>query len=233
MSTTIKNQKWQELFDAQNSKASTQEENTLLIDSYYFIYDCDLNEISFINTAFDTITGYDRTTFTIDDLIDRMHPDDRDYFFACEEKDLAFKNNLSFNENFNYLFSYTYRIQINSGEYIRIRQTCQALEVNNAGHLTKTLVSHQRIEDFEERPINDHRIYDKTRNIYLDSENCYKLTKRELQILNLIQEGYNSLEIAEKLFTSKYTIDTHRKNILNKTNSTNFIELLRKLSFAN
>ncbi len=233
MPTSIKNDKWKKLFDAQNSKKTDNEENTHLIDSYYFIYDCNLNQISFINSAFDTITGYDSTTFKIDDLIEHMHPDDRDYFFSCEEKDLAFKNNLSYNENFNYLFSYTYRICISTGEYIRIRQTCQALEVSNSGHLTKTLVIHQRIENFDERPINDHRIYDKTRNIYLDSENCYKLTKRELEVLNLIQEGYNSVDIADKLCTSKFTIDTHRKNILNKTNSANFIELLSKLSFAN
>ena len=233
MPTSIKNDKWKKLYDAQNSKTSKNEENTQLIDSYYFIYDCHLNQISFINSAFDTITGYDSATFKIDDLIERMHPEDRDYFFSCEEKDLLFKNNLSYNENFNYLFSYSYRICTNTGEYIRIRQTCQALEVNNSGHLTKTLVIHQRIEDFDERPINDHRIYDKTRNIYLDSENCYKLTKRELEVLNLIQIGYNSVEIADKLCTSKYTIDTHRKNILNKTNSANFIELLRKLSFVN
>jgi DNA-binding CsgD family transcriptional regulator len=170
--------------------------------------------------------------FVIDQLIDIMHPEDQPYFFECEERDLEFKNTLSFNEHFNYLYSYTYRIKIKTGEYVRIRQTCQALEVDNKGHLTKTLVIHQRIANFDERPNNDRRIYDKTRNIYLDTQNCYKLTKREFEILLLIQEGLNSEEIAKKLHSSIYTINTHRKNILNKTNASNFIELLRKLSFA-
>lgn len=232
MSIEIKNERWKDLFDKQSSKTTDEEENKSLVDSYYFIFDCNLNVISFMNAAFSTITGYDASNFTVEDLIEIIHPDDRDYFFACEEKDLVFKNKLRFNEHFNYLYTYTYKIKNREGDYITIKQTCQALEVSNTGDLTKTLVIHQRIEDYDEKPKNDHRIYDKTRNIYLDSENCYKLTKRELEILKLVQDGLNSTEIADKLCTSKYTIDTHRKNILNKTNSNNFIDLIRKLSQA-
>jgi DNA-binding CsgD family transcriptional regulator len=235
MSSEIKNEQWNGLFKkqkSQTSKASKKQEKPNLIDSYYFIFECDTNKISFVNNTFQTLTGYDLRSFTIEKLIDMIHPDDKPYFFACEEKDLAFTNKLLFNEHFNYLFSYTYRILTAKNEYIRIKQTCQALEVNNQGHLTKTLVIHQRIEDFEERPINDHRIFDKSRNIYLDSENCYNLTKTELKILNLIQEGLNSKEIATQLCKSQHTVITHRKNILKKTNSESFIQLLRKLSFS-
>jgi len=232
MSIEIKNEKWKDLFNKQHSKTTTQEENKSLIDSYYFIFDCNLNAISFINSAFNTLTGYDPSSFTVENLIEIMHPSDRDYFFSCEEKDLAFKNKLKFNEHFNYLYSYTYKIKLACGDYITIKQTCQALEVSNKGDLTKTLVIHQKIDNYEERPVNDRRIYDKTRNIFLDTQNCFKLTKRELEILKLVQDGLNSAEIADKLCTSKYTVDTHRKNILNKTNSNNFIDLIRKLSKA-
>ena len=42
------------------------------------------------------------------------------------------------------------------------------------------------------------------------------LTKREKEIMQLIAEGMTSQEIAEKLFLSTYTVDTHRKNLLTK-----------------
>lgn len=45
--------------------------------------------------------------------------------------------------------------------------------------------------------------------------NC--LTERELEILRLISQHKTALEIAENLNISKYTVDTHRKNILEKT----------------
>ena len=43
-----------------------------------------------------------------------------------------------------------------------------------------------------------------------------KLTKREKEILGLIAEDFTSNEIAEKLFISIYTVEAHRKNLLNK-----------------
>lgn len=57
----------------------------------------------------------------------------------------------------------------------------------------------------------------------------YRLTDREIEITQLIIEGKTSKEIAEKLFISKLTVDTHRKNILRKTGAKNFEELIRKI----
>lgn len=234
MPNSTENEKWNELFQNQSSKVNEQVDphQPELIDSYFFIYDCIQNEIAFVNNAFKTLTGYDDKTFNLDKLIKIIHPDDLDYFFKCEERDLEFTNNLSFNQHFQYLFSYTYRIIAANGTVMTIQQHCQAIEVTNQGHLSKTLVTHKRIEDYTERPANDHKAFDKARGIYIDSENCYGLSKREVEILTLIKEGLNSQEISSQLNISKYTIDTHRKNILNKTNSTNFIELIHKLSFT-
>ena len=40
---------------------------------------------------------------------------------------------------------------------------------------------------------------------------------REFEIIRLVQKGLDSEQIAEKLFLSKHTVNTHRKNILEKT----------------
>lgn len=42
------------------------------------------------------------------------------------------------------------------------------------------------------------------------------ISDRELEIITLIAEGYTNVEIAEKLFLSPHTVNTHRKNILQK-----------------
>ncbi len=42
------------------------------------------------------------------------------------------------------------------------------------------------------------------------------LSKREKEIIHLIRQGLTSHEIANKLFLSTYTVDTHRRNILRK-----------------
>ncbi|MDX5480142.1 MAG: response regulator transcription factor, partial [Hymenobacteraceae bacterium] len=54
-----------------------------------------------------------------------------------------------------------------------------------------------------------------------------ELTKRELEVLNLIGQGYTNAEIAEKLFTSKRTVETHRQNLLEKTHTKNTATLIK------
>ena len=47
------------------------------------------------------------------------------------------------------------------------------------------------------------------------------ITEREIEIITLIAEGYTNQEIAEKLFLSTHTVNTHRKNIMSKLGVTN------------
>ncbi|MCC6601553.1 MAG: response regulator transcription factor [Crocinitomicaceae bacterium] len=42
------------------------------------------------------------------------------------------------------------------------------------------------------------------------------ISVREMEIIKLIAEGYTNNEIAEKLFLSPHTVNTHRKNIMQK-----------------
>lgn len=54
-----------------------------------------------------------------------------------------------------------------------------------------------------------------------------ELSKRELEVLTLIADGYTNLEIAEKLFTSKRTVEGHRQNLIDKTGTRNTASLIR------
>ncbi|AZI23068.1 DNA-binding response regulator [Chryseobacterium taklimakanense] len=53
-----------------------------------------------------------------------------------------------------------------------------------------------------------------------------RLTKREKEILKLLTEGKTSIAIAEELFLSPLTVDTHRKNIIHKFQVKNVAELI-------
>ncbi|WP_410221191.1 response regulator [Pedobacter sp.] len=50
---------------------------------------------------------------------------------------------------------------------------------------------------------------------------------RELEIIQLIAEGMTNLEMSEKLFLSKRTIEGHRQSLLDKTGSKNSAALIR------
>jgi len=65
---------------------------------------------------------------------------------------------------------------------------------------------------------DDNRNYD---------ELAAQITQRELEILQLIALGLTSQDIATKLFISKNTVETHRKNMLAKLNVNNTAALLK------
>ena len=59
----------------------------------------------------------------------------------------------------------------------------------------------------------------KIENVFDSTDNFLKqfnLTKREFEIIQLIKKGYTNQQIAEKLYLSIYTVETHRKNIMQK-----------------
>ena len=56
-----------------------------------------------------------------------------------------------------------------------------------------------------------------------------KFTTREIEIIKLISEGLTSHEMAEKLFISPRTVETHRANLIKKTGVKNSVELIRKM----
>ncbi|MCW3127305.1 MAG: putative two-component system response regulator [Bacteroidetes bacterium] len=60
----------------------------------------------------------------------------------------------------------------------------------------------------------------------MNCKNITDLTSRERQILQLIGEGWNSSEIAERINLSTNTVCTHRKNILRKTGARNIVSVL-------
>ncbi len=53
------------------------------------------------------------------------------------------------------------------------------------------------------------------------------LTDREIEIIRLIEKEFNNKQIAETLFISERTVETHRKNIFRKTNTNSVIGLVK------
>ena len=52
------------------------------------------------------------------------------------------------------------------------------------------------------------------------------LSDRELEILKLVADGLSSKHVADKLFLSELTVNTHRRNMLKKTNQPNVAALV-------
>jgi DNA-binding NarL/FixJ family response regulator len=94
-----------------------------------------------------------------------------------------------------------------------------AIETVNGGKpFLDAAVQEKMIESIAHPNANDNIISD---------ELLETITQREMEILQLIAQGLTSHDIAEKLFISKNTVETHRKNLLTKLNVKNTAGLLQ------
>jgi two-component system response regulator NreC len=76
-----------------------------------------------------------------------------------------------------------------------------------------------------------HKMLDKIKEIvnHMDSQTPLEinLSGRELEVLQLISQGLTNNEIAEKIFTSRRTVETHRKMLIEKTKTKNTAALIK------
>lgn len=103
---------------------------------------------------------------------------------------------------------------IKSGVISHIKKDCDLQEIRDAVVETANggkFFCGKILETIEQESIN-------VNDIEVMPRNCapVSLSSRELEIIQLIAEGYTNPQIAEKLVLSGHTITTHRKNIMNK-----------------
>lgn len=79
----------------------------------------------------------------------------------------------------------------------------------------------EALQRFRERSTEKVKDFDKL--------TLHGLSKRQIEIAKRIFRGMTSSEIADELFLSKHTVDTHRRNILRQTGCKNTTELFKLL----
>lgn len=112
----------------------------------------------------------------------------------------------------------------------------EALKIDIDGYLLKNT------DKFElklalSKVLNNEKYYCKSvknciKSLKLGTEKLIKLSKREEEVLRLIVEEKTTQEIANELFLSINTIETHRKNLMRKIGVSNVVGLI-KYAFTN
>lgn len=165
----------------------------------------------------------------------RVHPDDNlmllksgichlEYFFSIPESqriDLKFK---LINE---------YRIKNAANKYIRVIEQFVPLEKDSNGNVWLVLSVMDIAPDQDlESPGRSRLHVVSTGELFefppkADIGLSEILTRRETEILQLIAQGQISKQIADNLFISVNTVNTHRQRIIEKLNVSNTFEAIR------
>ncbi|MCA1763111.1 MAG: response regulator transcription factor [Flavobacteriales bacterium] len=102
--------------------------------------------------------------------------------------------------------------------------TLEALRAEALDYLLKPVVRDE-LQAALERFYSRRKAYEKNFDKLMD----HGLTRRQVEIARRIFQGKTSAQIADELFLSKHTVDTHRRNILKQTGCKSTTELFRLL----
>lgn len=205
-------------------------------DYYYYVFNIGTVTIEFVQDNMHTMLGYTKEWFTPENIVANIHPDDVPHFVNFENTTAIFLNKLPVEKLQKYKISYDYRLKKANGEYIRILQQNVTIENSDEGGVLRTLGMHTDITHLKKETqasLSFIGIDGEPSYYDVDILNVFKkekdlFSKREKEILTCIANGYKSKEIGDLLFLSKVTVDTHRKNIMRKSDCNSFTELIAK-----
>jgi len=158
-----------------------------------------------------------------------FHPDDKEIVLRIIQAAVGYAvdHNL-FQDGHLYL---TYRLRKKNGEYIKVLRQSNVFEVDKKGRLISNVslltdISYMNTSNCVEWKFDAKGLDQETFKKYVGHQYENFFSPRELEIIHGISAGLSSLNIAEKHFISKHTVDTHRRKILKKAGCKNALEFI-------
>lgn len=203
---------------------------------YYYIVNLAHVKIEMVSAGVCKVLGIESPEiFTAEYIYDNIHPEDKGRFVAHEQKVTEFFNDLPPEKIMRYKVSYDYRLRAADGNYKWILMQTVTIQSNEEGAVIRVLGVQTDITDLKP----DHKPSGLSflgldgepsfHNVPIDEtmpEPCKaNFSPREKEVLQHVLSGRSSVEIAELLYISKHTVDSHRKNILSKSGCRSLAEL--------
>lgn len=202
---------------------------------FYVVYNTQTNEVEYTSPEIESVLGFKRHEFSIAMLLEKVHPQDLPKFYHFQRKAVEFFAKLPDEYFFKYKFSYDYRVLNQAGNYLRvIQQVVPIYYFEDGGSRTLNIftdVTHLQLQGSSRLSFIGMEGAPSYFNVQMEDAIIHTeklFTKRELEIIKLIVTNKNTQQIADALNISKYTVQTHRKNILRKSGSVSMQDLIIK-----
>jgi DNA-binding CsgD family transcriptional regulator len=204
---------------------------------YYWLLNIKTATFEMLSAEAENVLGYPADEMTFQFLFSTIHPDDMPYLLNFENAIMNFFRELPDEKKTGYKIQYDFRAKHANGTYIRLLNQMTVVQNDIDKNHIRTFGVHADITHLKKdiRPVLSFVALNPEDPSYLDItvENIYKpakgiLSRREKEVLGLILEGMISKEICARLHISKFTVDSHRKKILEKTSSRSIPEMVKK-----
>lgn len=205
---------------------------------YYFVFNLHPYKIEFVSDSVYAVLGIPSEEFSLELFFQTLHPEDLKKLNEKEKFVFEFLlNNVPTEDMPLYKVVYLMRLRHTNGEYKTILHQSRTLNISKDGKIQQSICVHTDITHLGIPFDNKISFIGNGRPSYfsIDTEKEFKLadnnyeklfTRREHEILIFLSKGMDVNEIADELFLSPHTINTHKKNILQKTKCKNTAELI-------
>lgn len=207
---------------------------------YYYILDFENLELNMVSDSVRSILGIEPDVYPVSKLLEIVHPEDIEKMHEKETAAGEFLFNKIPKEQIpHYKVVYLLRMRHANGSYKTILHQSKTIVLSNDGKIQQTLGIHTDVT-YLNMPI-DHKIsfisnrYPSYHSLQVGEEldlnnksSLDAMTKREKEIVKLLSLGKNFNEMAKVLNVSPHTVNTHKRNILKKSNCHNTTELVAR-----
>lgn len=198
--------------------------------SIVLVFDCYSNKFVFVSNNIPESYGIDPGRLITDGhvpALEIIHPDDIHHGLLVREKIYSLLNGFSADEKMKYKMTHEMRVKNVQGEYIRIIEQEQAIELDKSGNIW-LMLSVIDVDASHESVTTKSHLYnfETGEQVFINVSDSLEepLTIRELEVLQLMKQGLLSKEMADGLKVSIHTINSHRQNILQKLKANNSME---------
>jgi len=207
-----------------------------LNDDRQFFYIADLLQmrILFVSSGSRTILGVDPDQWSLSTFFLKMYPGDSERYSRARAQLIKEGYSLLIKRQGISVLSSTFRVRSGSGNFINLLFQGYSFFSDIPHPTVFTLLLLTDLSSFTlEKHGYHYYLGDDPSMFRYPNDELLKIghifSDREFEIIKLIAEGLGSEQIADKLFLSVNTVNTHRRNILKKTNKSTTHDLVIEL----
>jgi DNA-binding CsgD family transcriptional regulator len=211
---------------------------SVLQSSVVSIFDLSEMKHVYLSSNYSDLLGWDSEQIAAPDndyINQRMHPDDLahlnqvswQFFELILKVDPVWRNQMKYIK-----LVMDYRTTGKDGHYVRVIEQHKLLELDSYGNAWLSMSIMDLSPDQDLTSLCRYRLINTlTGELYQfpssDLVTAHKLSFREQEILQLLAKGLISKQIADKLFISVNTVNTHRQRIIEKLSVSNTAEAVQ------
>ncbi|MEM8528740.1 MAG: LuxR C-terminal-related transcriptional regulator [Bacteroidota bacterium] len=209
---------------------------------YYYLFNFPLLEFIYVHPDAEKMLGVPAHELTLEKLASMIHADDLSHVQQCETLAGQFMNHVIAPERIkNYKVSYFLRFKTTNGRYKTILHQAITLVVDEHDNIHTTMGIQTDVTHWMTQPnrtISFIALDDDSKSYYgIDVNKSLgeslnakqpRLTKRELEVLGYLAEGFTVKQISEIFVRSEHAVRTHRNNIRKKMDCRNTAQMVAK-----